>query len=509
MYGCSQDIATSINGEIYNHEELIAKHLGGHTLNTLSDCEVVAHLYETMGTELVHHLQGDWSFVLTDKASGRFIAARDPMGVTPLYIGYGHDGSVWFASELKALYIDCARVEVFPPGHIYDSAAGKGTRSRLSRWYNPVWFNGERFTTGKLDLTVLKNSFIAATKKRMMTDVPFGVLLSGGLDSSLVTAVAARHCTEVASCHADMTQKLMSFAVGLDGSPDLLAAQKAAAFIGTNHTEITFTVQEGLDAIRDVIYHLETFDRTTVRAATPMYLLSRGIKARGIKMVLSGEGSDEIFGGYLYFHKCPSPEEMAKETTDKLKALYKFDCLRANKSTHAFGVEARVPFLDKDFLDVAMSFDSIEKMINVKEKPDGKHRRIEKYILRKAFDDEENPYLPEEILWRQKEQFSDGVGYSWIDSIQEYAASSVTQAQLDNAENRFPLHSPITKEDYFYRSVFEQHFGVNQSTIETVPAGPSVACSTARAIEWDESFKTNLDPSGRAVLGVHDDGYTE
>jgi len=507
--GPDNSIAVSVNGEIYNHKQLSETHLKGVTLNTKSDCECIGHLYAKMGTELVHELDGMWSFVLTDSKTGRFIAARDPIGVTPLYIGYGKDGSIWFASEIKAIFEECARIELFPPGHIYDSSKGKGTKDRLSQWYNPIWHDGHRFAGAALDYSVLKTSFINAVKKRMMTDVPFGVLLSGGLDSSLVTAVAARHGAEVANCNAEggPTKKLTSFAVGLEGSPDLVAAAKAAEFIGTTHHEITFSIQEGLDAIRDVIWHLETFDRTTVRASTPMYLLSRAIKSRGVKMVLSGEGADEIFGGYLYFHKCPSAEEMAQETTDKLKGLHQYDCLRANKSTHAFGVEARVPFLDKAFLDVAMTIDAEHKMIDTKTKPDGKHRRMEKYILRKAFDDEENPYLPDEILWRQKEQFSDGVGYSWIDKIQEYCNESISDAQMDNAENRFPVNPPVTKEDYFYRSVFDLHYGSNSSCVDTVPGGPSIACSTPTAIAWDASFAKMSDPSGRAVAGVHDDSY--
>jgi len=509
LHGSDESVAVSVNGEIYNHQQLTETHLKGHTIRTKSDCECIGHLYEVMGTELVHELDGMWSFVLTDSKTGRFIAARDPIGVTPLYIGYGRDGSIWFASEIKAIFEECARIELFPPGHIYDSSKGKGTKDRLTQWYNPIWHDGRRFTGAALDYGVLKKAFIDAVKKRMMTDVPFGVLLSGGLDSSLVTAIAARHGSEVVNCNAEggATKKLSSFAVGLVGSPDLAAAAKAAKYIGTDHHEITFTVQEGLDAIRDVIWHLETFDRTTVRASTPMYLLSRAIKSRGVKMVLSGEGADEIFGGYLYFHKCPSPEEMAKETSDKLKGLHQYDCLRANKSTHAFGVEARVPFLDKAFLDVAMTIDAEHKMCDMKSKPDGKHKRMEKYILRKAFDDEENPYLPEEILWRQKEQFSDGVGYSWIDQIQEYCNESISDAQMDNAENRFPVNSPKTKEDYFYRTVFDQHYGSNSSCVDTVPGGASIACSTPAAIAWDASFAKMADPSGRAIGGVHEDAY--
>jgi asparagine synthase (glutamine-hydrolysing) len=495
LYNDTKDIVVAANGEIYNHEAL-RKTMKPHEYHTQSDCEVIAHLYEDVGEEVVSMLDGMFSFVLVDNRDNSFIAARDPIGITPLYLGWGSDGSVWFASEMKALKDDCERFEVFPPGHIYSSKSGG-----LRRYYNPKWFSETYVPSSPYEPLVLRAAFEKAVVKRLMTDVPFGVLLSGGLDSSLVAAVASRHLagTKAASIWG---KQLHSFCVGLEGSPDLKAAREVANYIGTRHHEFHFTVQEGLDALSEVIYHVETYDVTTIRASTPMFLMTRKIKALGVKMVLSGEGSDEIFGGYLYFHKAPNKEEFHHELVRKIKALHLYDCQRANKSTSAWGLEARVPFLDREFMDVAMSIDPAEKMIR---KDQG---RIEKWVLRKAFDDEENPYLPKHILYRQKEQFSDGVGYSWIDGLKAHAESNVSNQMLKHAKHVYPFNTPLTKEAYYYRMIFEKHFP-QQSARMTVPGGPSVACSTAAAVEWDKAWAGNLDPSGRAALGCHDAAYSE
>eukprot|EP00742_Colponemidia_sp_Colp-10_P006432 GILJ01006891.1.p1 GENE.GILJ01006891.1~~GILJ01006891.1.p1 ORF type:complete len:602 (-),score=96.60 GILJ01006891.1:204-2009(-) len=490
--GC---VALTANGEIYNHKALEAQLKKPHTFKTKSDCEVIVHLYEEVGEDVASMLDGMFSFVLSDSRTGHFLAARDPLGVTPLYIGWGRDGSIWFSSELKAIKDDCERFEIFPPGHLYNSA-----NNGMRRYYLPSWWDGDRIPTEPLDLILLRKSFEAAVVKRMMCDVPYGVLLSGGLDSSLCAAIAARHAARRVE-DDETTQawfpRLHSFAIGLHDSPDLKAAREVAEFLGTAHHEFNFTVEEGIDAIPDVIYHLETFDVTTIRASTPMYFLSRKIKSMGVKMVLTGEGSDEVFGGYLYFHKAPNKEEFHKETVRKLKGLHQYDLLRANKSLSTFGLEGRVPFLDKAFLEVAMNVDPQEKMVNAAQ------GRIEKYIMRKAFDVPENPYLPHKILYRQKEQFSDGVGYSWIDGLKAHAERTVTDTMFANAQFRFPEDTPKTKEAYFYRSIFESHFP-QVSARQTVPGGPSVACSTPAAIAWDASFRLNADPSGRSVLGVHD-----
>ncbi|XP_024358252.1 asparagine synthetase [glutamine-hydrolyzing] 2 [Physcomitrium patens] len=495
LYNGTKDIVVAANGEIYNHE-LLKKNMKPHEYHTQSDCEVIAHLYEDVGEEVVNMLDGMWSFVLVDSRDNSFIAARDPIGITPLYLGWGADGTVWFASEMKALKDDCERLEVFPPGHIYSSKAGG-----LRRYYNPQWFSETFVPETPYQPLELRSAFEKAVVKRLMTDVPFGVLLSGGLDSSLVASVAARHLAETKAVRI-WGNELHSFCVGLEGSPDLKAAREVAKYIGTRHHEFNFTVQEGLDALSDVIYHVETYDVTTIRASTPMFLMTRKIKALGVKMVLSGEGSDEIFGGYLYFHKAPNREEFHHELVRKIKALHLYDCQRANKSTSAWGLEARVPFLDKEFMDVAMMIDPSEKMIR---KDLG---RIEKWVLRKAFDDEERPYLPKHILYRQKEQFSDGVGYSWIDGLKEYAESHVTDQMMKHAKHVYPFNTPNTKEGYYYRMIFEKHFP-QQSARMTVPGGPSVACSTATAVAWDEAWANNLDPSGRAALGCHDSAYTD
>lgn len=493
LYNESKDIVVTVNGEIYNYEELKALTKRPHTYHTQSDCEVIAHLYEEMGEEVVSKLDGMFSFVLLDTRDNSFIAARDPIGITPLYLGWGRDGSVWFASEMKALKDDCERFEEFPPGHIYSSKEGG-----LRRWYSPPWFD-EHIPSEPYEPLKLRQAFEKAVVKRLMTDVPFGVLLSGGLDSSLVASVAVRHLAET-KAGKQWGSQLHSFCVGLHGSPDLKAAREVAEYLGTLHHEFHFTVQDGLDALEDVIYHIETYDVTTIRASTPMFLMARKIKALGVKMVLSGEGADEIFGGYLYFHKAPSKEDFHVETCHKIKALHMFDCLRANKSTSAWGLEARVPFLDKEFLDVAMAIDPAEKMIR---KSEG---RIEKYILRKAFDDPLRPFLPKHILYRQKEQFSDGVGYSWIDGLKDHAAAHVSVQMLANAKHAFPHNTPATKESYYYRMIFEKHFPQPAARL-TVPGGPSVACSTAAAVKWDEAWATNLDPSGRAAAGVHMAAY--
>ncbi|CAN1224762.1 Asparagine synthetase [glutamine-hydrolyzing] 3 [Linum perenne] len=499
LYNEDKSIVVTVNGEIYNHKELREK-LKSHQFRTGSDCEVIAHLYEEYGEDFVGMLDGMFSFVLHDTRNKTFIAARDAIGITPLYLGWGLDGSVWFASEMKALSDDCERFVSFLPGHIYSSKEGT-----LKRWYNPPWYT-EKVPSTPYDPLYLREAFekacsapSQAVAKRLMTDVPFGVLLSGGLDSSLVAAVASRKMAELESACQWGTQ-LHSFCVGLKGSPDLKAAREVADYLHTRHHEFHFTVQEGIDALEEVIYHVETYDVTTIRASTPMFLMSRKIKSLGVKMVLSGEGSDEIFGGYLYFHKAPNKEELHQETCRKIKALHLYDCLRANKSTSAWGLEARVPFLDKEFIEVAMSIDPEWKMI----RPD--LGRIEKWILRNAFDDEKNPYLPKHILYRQKEQFSDGVGYSWIDGLKDHADKQVTDAMLINASFVYPENTPTTKEAYYYRTIFEKFFPKNAARA-TVPGGPSIACSTAKAVEWDATWSKNLDPSGRAAIGVHEDAY--
>lgn len=486
------NIVVAVNGEIYNYKDVYAGLDKPYEPVTGSDCEVMIPLYQQGGIAAVGpKLRGMFAVVIYDKSDDSYYACRDHLGKIPLYIGYGADGSVWFASEMKALSSETARFELFPPGHFYSSKS-----KTFTRWYDPVWRNPDFQPTRAFDAQRLRESFERAVHRRMMSDVPWGVLLSGGLDSSLVASIAMRKFKEAGG------QKLHSFCIGLEGSPDLEAAQKVADYLGTIHHSFTYAIQEGIDAIREVIYHLETYDTTTVRAATPMYLMSRKIKAMGIKMVLSGEGADEIFGGYLYFHKAPNPKEMQAELRDKLANLHLFDCLRANKSTSAWGVEARTPFLDADFLDEAMTIDAAEKMVN---KSAG---RIEKHILRAAFDTPDKPYLPAEILWRQKEQFSDGVGYGWIDSLRDNAALHVSDDMFAHAAFRYPVNTPPTKENYYYRSVFDEHFPQPAAAL-TVPGGPSIACSTSRAMEWDANFKKRVDCSGRSVSGVHDQAYDE
>uniref|UniRef100_A0A0D2PXJ4 Asparagine synthetase [glutamine-hydrolyzing] n=1 Tax=Gossypium raimondii TaxID=29730 RepID=A0A0D2PXJ4_GOSRA len=516
LFNEDKSVAVTVNGEIYNHEEL-RKKLVNHKFRTGSDCDVIAHLYEEYGEDFVDMLDGIFSFVLLDTRDNSYIVARDAIGVASLYIGWGLDGSVWISSEMKGLNDDCEHFECFPPGHLYSSKTG-GFR----RWYNPPWFS-EAIPSVPYDPLVLRRAFENAVIKRLMTDVPFGVLLSGGLDSSLVASITARYLAGTKTAKHWGSQ-LHSFCVGLENSPDLKAAREVADYLGTVHHEFHFTVQDGIDAIEDVIYHIETYDVTTIRASTPMFLMSRKIKSLGVKMVISGEGSDEIFGGYLYFHKAPNKDEFHHETCRKIKALHQYDCLRANKATSAWGLEARVPFLDKQFINVAMSIDPESKMVsnqfifvlellgplymllyfmNQIKRDEG---RIEKWILRRAFDDEEHPYLPKHILYRQKEQFSDGVGYSWIDGLKAHADQHVTNKMMRNASNIFPHNTPTTKEAYYYRMIFERFFPQNSARL-TVPGGATVACSTAKAVEWDAAWKNNLDPSGRAALGVHLSAY--
>ena len=491
----------AVNGEIYNHTS-IRQSTSDYQYQTGSDCEVILALYREWKANgassfvpLLERLSGIFAFALYDVEDGSFLIARDPIGVIPLYIGYDKDGKVYVASELKALEGQCDRYEPFLPGHYYWSReADKG----MQRWYTRGWMQGETVPKEELSygdaVEEVRLGLMSAVKRQLMSDVPYGVLLSGGLDSSVISAIAARyasHRVENDGATEAWWPRLHSFAVGLKGAPDLAKAKLVAERIGTVHHEINYTIQEGLDAIRDVIYFIETYDVTTVRASTPMYLLARVIKSMGIKMVLSGEGADEIFGGYLYFHKAPTPEEFHKETVRKLSKLHLYDCLRANKSLSAWGVEGRVPFLDKEFLDVAMTLDPSYKMCPGKE--------IEKKVVRDAFSD----MLPEEIAWRQKEQFSDGVGYSWIDTLKQITASAVSDEQMAHAAERFPINPPRNKEEYYYRSIFAEHFP-SDSAARSVPSVPSVACSTAEALTWDEAFKNMNEPSGRAVKDIHE-----
>ena len=481
----------SVNGEIYNHEELRKELKRQHDYQTASDCEPILYLYDEFGPELVKRMNGIFAFVLYDPATRDYFISRDPIGVVPLYWGWDKEGNLFVSSELKAIADVCSKLDEFPPGHYYSSKDKK-----LVKYYNPAWADTKTLPSNPLDLKALREAFESAVKRQLMCDVPYGVLLSGGLDSSLVSAIASRFKEKRVEDHDASPawwQRLHSFSVGLHGSPDLKMAKIVADFIGSVHHEIHFTEQEGIDAVPDVIYQLETFDITTIRAATPMYLMARKIKAMGIKMVLSGEGADEVFGGYLYFHKAPDAREFHEETVRKLAMLHKYDCLRANKSTAAWGLEARVPFLDKEFLETAMNIDPAEKMCVPGE-------RMEKWMLRKAFEG----YLPDEVLWRQKEQFSDGVGYGWIDSLKKRAEEEVSDKQMENAAFRFPLKTPLTKEGYLYRSIFEGHFP-NPEAPKLVPDGPSIACSTPTAIRWDASWAKLADPSGRAVKSVHKD----
>lgn len=484
----------AVNGEIYNHRQLRADMLKkSHDFKTDSDCEPLLYLYDEYGPDFVKALNGIFAFVIYDPRDGDYFIARDHIGINPLYWGRDGEGTMFVSSEMKALWDICPKVEVFPPGHYY-----KGSEGKLVKWYRPDWAEQGRIPTGDADLDALRNSLVDAVKRQLMCDVPYGLLISGGVDSSIIAAIAAKYAEKrVETDGADQAwwPRIHSFSVGLPDAPDTKYAKKVAEFIGSQHHEINFTIQEAIDALADVIYHLETFDVTTIRAGTPMYLMTRKIKAMGIKMILSGEGSDEIFGGYLYFHKAPDRVEFHEELVRKLSMLHLYDCLRANKVTAAWGVEARVPFLDPEFLQVAMNIDPAHKMIRKEE------GRMEKYILRKAFDG----WIPDEILWRQKEQFSDGVGYSWIDSLKAYADREVSDSAMANAAYRFPVKTPATKEAYLYRSIYEEHFR-NPSAVDLVPDGPSIACSTPTAIRWDAAWAKLADPSGRAVRGVHDKG---
>ena len=493
LYSKDGKLVLAVNGEIYNHQSIRDRQAGSYEFLTKSDCEVILSLYREKGINFIEDLNGIFAFALYDIENDVYLIARDHEGIIPLYMGWDHNGTFYVASEMKALEGFCETIKSFPPGQYFYSKDGE-----LKTWYKRDWMEYDAVKDNTSNIDELRSALESAVKRQLMTDVPYGVLLSGGLDSSIVSAIAKKFASQRVERGDKLGAwwpQLHSFAVGLKGAPDLLAAKKVADHIGTVHHEINFTVQEGLDAVRDVIYHIETYDVTTVRASTPMYLLARVIKSMGIKMVLSGEGADEIFGGYLYFHKAPNAEELHKETVRKLSKLHMYDCLRANKSLSAWGVEGRVPFLDKEFMDVAMR-------LNPKDKLSGTVGRIEKWILRKAFED----YLPEEVAWRQKEQFSDGVGYSWIDTLKELTSQQVTDEQMSHAAERFPINPPMTKEEYYYRSIFEEHFP-SQTAAQTVPSEKSVACSTAIALEWDEAFKNMNDPSGRAVKSVHNQAY--
>ncbi|MBQ7623577.1 MAG: asparagine synthase B [Bacteroidales bacterium] len=489
LYSSDGRQVLAVNGEIYNHQEIRAHFRGSYDFKTGSDCEVILALYREKGADFLEDLSGIFAFALYDEALDHFIIARDPIGVIPLYIGYDDDGTVYVASELKALEGMCQRFEPFLPGHYLDSMEGL----EMKRWYKRDWSDYDAVCNGPSDPALVRYALDAAVKRQMMSDVPYGVLLSGGLDSSVISSIVARYSArriETGDRADAWWPRLHSFAVGIKGAPDLGKARAAAEALGTVHHEVNYTVQEGLDALRDVIYHIETYDVTTVRASTPMFLLARFIRSMGIKMVLSGEGSDEIFGGYLYFHKAPSARAFHEETVRKLSTLHLYDCLRANKSLAAWGIEGRVPFLDKEFLDVAMRLDPACKMCPGK--------TVEKSILREAF----TGSLPDEILWRQKEQFSDGVGYSWIDSLKAMAEETVSDAQMAAAAERFPIHTPMNKEEYWYRSIFSELFPSDSAAL-SVPSVPSVACSSAAALAWDPSFSGKNEPSGRAVSDIH------
>ena len=482
----------AVNGEIYNHIDLKKKHTPDYNFKTESDCEVILALYQEKGVSFLNDLNGIFAFALYDSSNDKYIIARDHMGIIPLYMGWDKQNIFYVSSELKSLEGVCNKIELFPPGHYLDSNDGQ-----LTKWYVPKWTSFDRVKDSETIIKHIHDSLSAAVKRQLMSDVPYGVLLSGGLDSSITSALAKKFASKRIESNDEQDAwwpQLHSFSVGLEGAPDLKAAKIVADHIGTVHHEINFTVQEGVDAIRDVIYHLETYDVTTVRASTPMYLMARAIKSLGIKMVLSGEGADELFGGYLYFHKAPNSKEFHEETVRKLDKLHQYDCLRANKSLAAWGIEGRVPFLDKEFIDTAMGINPEDKMI--------KNGRIEKWVLREAFKD----YLPESVLWRQKEQFSDGVGYSWIDSLKELVSKEVSDSDFKNASKIFPVNPPQNKEEFYYRSIFKDHFP-SDAAAKSVPSVPSVACSTPQALEWDEAFKKMNDPSGRSISNIHNESY--
>lgn len=503
LYSPDRKQILAVNGEIYNHRDIRAHYAGKYTFQTGSDCEVILALYKDKGINFLEELNGIFAFALYDEETDDC----DPIGVIPLYIGRDKEGRIYFGSELKALEGFCDEYEPFLPGHYY-----RGREGKMHRWYTRDWmqylavkdnyhtgYPDVNATTYQTQVSAVHDALEAAVQRQLMSDVPYGVLLSGGLDSSVISAIAKKYAgkrIETDNKADAWWPQLHSFAVGLKGAPDLIKAREVAQYIGTIHHEINYTIQEGLDAIRDVIYFIETYDVTTVRASTPMYLLARVIKSMGIKMVLSGEGADEVFGGYLYFHKAPTPQAFHEETVRKLSKLYLYDCLRANKSLAAWGVEGRVPFLDKEFLDVAMRLNPATKMCPGKE--------IEKKVVREAFAD----MLPESVAWRQKEQFSDGVGYSWIDTLKAVTAAAVSDEQMRKASERFPVNTPMNKEEYYYRTIFEEHFP-SESAARSVPSVPSVACSTAEALAWDVSFQGKNDPSGRAVAGVHEEAYKD
>ena len=491
LYSKDKNLILTANGEIYNHQEIKANLKSNYEFLTNSDCEVILALYNEKGSDFLEDLNGIFSFALYDEKKDFYLIARDHMGIIPLYMGWDLDDNFFVASELKALEGYCHEIKLFPPGHYFSSENGQ-----LTKWYQRNWENYENVKSNSTNISHIRDSLSNAVKRQLMSDVPYGVLLSGGLDSSITTAIAKTYCQnriETKDQKKAWWPSLHSFSVGLKDSPDLLAAKKASEYIGTIHHEIIFTVQEGLDAIKDVIYHLETYDVTTIRASTPMYLMARVIKSMGIKMVISGEGADEIFGGYLYFHKAPNAEEFHKETVRKLNKLHLYDCLRANKSLAAWGIEGRVPFLDKEFLDVAMSVNPSDKMIS--------EDKMEKWILRKAFED----LLPDEIVWRQKEQFSDGVGYNWIDKLKELVNEKVSDDLFEKTKEKFPINPPLNKEEFYYRSIFKSLFP-SDTAAKSVPSEPSVACSSKAALEWDASFSGKNDPSGRAINN-HENNY--
>ena len=501
LYSPDKKQILAVNGEIYNHREIRERFKGRYEFQTGSDCEVILALYREKGTDFLEDLSGIFAFALYDEEKDDFLIARDPIGVIPLYIGRDKEGKIYCASELKALEGFCDSYEPFLPGHCYIGSEGV-----MKRWYTRDWMKYDESLpetvsseTYQQEVTAVHDALEDAVRRQLMSDVPYGVLLSGGLDSSVISAIAKQFAAKRIETDGQKDAwwpQLHSFAVGLEGSPDLAKAREVADFIGTVHHDIHYTIQEGLDAIRDVIYYIETYDVTTVRASTPMYLLARVIKSMGIKMVLSGEGADEVFGGYLYFHKAPDARAFHEETVRKLSKLYLYDCLRANKSLSAWGVEGRVPFLDKEFLDVAMRIHPASKMCPGK--------TIEKKVVREAF----AHLLPESVAWRQKEQFSDGVGYSWIDTLKQITSEAVSDEQMAHAAERFPIHTPMNKEEYYYRSIFEEYFP-SESAALSVPSVPSVACSTAEALAWDASFQGKNEPSGRAVAGIHEEAYEQ
>lgn len=489
LYSKDKKLILGVNGEIYNHKEIREQTKGNYEYLTGSDCEVILALYKEKGINFIDDMNGIFGFCLYDEENDSYLIARDHIGIIPLYMGWDEMGQFYVASELKSLEGYCKTIQEFPPAHYLYSKDGE-----IKRWWNRDWTEYDNVKDNTTSVPELKEAMESAVHRQLMSDVPYGVLLSGGLDSSVTSAVAKLYASkriEAGDEKLAWWPQLHSFCVGLEGSPDLIAAKKVADHIGTVHHEIHYTIQEGLDAISDVIYHLETYDVTTIRAATPMYLLARVIKSMGIKMVLTGEGADELFGGYLYFHKAPNAKEFHEETLRKLSKLNMYDCLRANKALAAWGVEGRVPFLDKEFIDTAMRLNPEDKMI--------KDGRIEKWVVRKAFED----ILPESVAWRQKEQFSDGVGYGWIDSLKDIAEKEVSDEMMANAKYKFPINTPMSKEEYRYRTIFESHYP-SDSAAKCVPSIPSIACSTAEALAWDESFKNNADPSGRAITGVHD-----